>query len=156
MSLQEIARYSDVYEAELAAAFLASRGIETSLAERHLTTMDPLMQRALGIRVMTSSSRVEEARSLLSRVRDGEFAGDDDDYDPIDRPEKRGLIVAALTMMAFLTGGAHLGFAATGLKGPRKAIRIAGVMVIVIIIAASVGALLALDSGLLGPSRPVY
>lgn len=52
MSLVEIARYQDVYEADLAAAFLASHGVEVDVTERFQTTVDPLMQRALGLRLM--------------------------------------------------------------------------------------------------------
>ena len=49
MSLVEIARFQDVYEADLAAAFLASHGVEVDVTERFQTTVDPLMQRALGL-----------------------------------------------------------------------------------------------------------
>lgn len=80
MSLREIARYTDVVEADLAAAFLASHGIDVTVTERFQTTVDPLMQRALGIRLMAPASLIPEARALLARVRAGEFAtteGDD-------------------------------------------------------------------------------
>lgn len=79
MSLREIARFEDVYEAELAAAFLASHDIEASVTERFQTTVDPLMQRALGIRVMAPASQLGAARALLERVRAGEFATDEGD-----------------------------------------------------------------------------
>ena len=36
------------HEADLAAAFLASHGVEVDVTERFQTTVDPLMQRALG------------------------------------------------------------------------------------------------------------
>lgn len=80
MSLREIARYTDVVEADLAAAFLASHGVDVSVTERFQTTVDPLMQRALGIRLMAPASVIAEARDLLARVQAGEFAmaeGDD-------------------------------------------------------------------------------
>lgn len=79
MSLREIARFDDVYEAELAAAFLASHDIEASVTERFQTTVDPLMQRALGIRVMAPASQIDAARVLLSRVKAGEFAAEEGD-----------------------------------------------------------------------------
>ena len=79
MSLREIARFADVYEAELAGAFLASHGIDVTVTERFQTTVDPLMQRALGIRLMAPASTIEAARALLARARAGEFATEDGD-----------------------------------------------------------------------------
>lgn len=104
MSLREIARFTDVVEADLAAAFLASRGIEVSVTERFQTTLDPLMQRALGIRLMAPSSVVSEARTLLARVHAGEFATEDgDDILPVG---KRGYLIGALLFVsAFILGG---------------------------------------------------
>ena len=80
MSLVEIARYQDVYEADLAAAFLASHGVDVDVTERFQTTVDPLMQRALGLRLMGRADQAAQARDLLARVRAGEFGleeGDD-------------------------------------------------------------------------------
>ncbi len=104
MSLCEIARYTDVVEADLAAAFLASHGIDVTVTERFQTTVDPLMQRALGIRLMAPASVVPDARALLARVRAGEFATTEDD----DLPEMASGTRAAGTLMAlaaFFTGG---------------------------------------------------
>ena len=81
MDLVEIARFTDVYEADLAAAFLASHDIEVAVTERHQTTVDPLMQRALGIRLMAPAGVAAEARDLLARARAGEFAEMDEDDD---------------------------------------------------------------------------
>lgn len=74
MALVEIARFDDVHEAELAAAFLRGRGMTVWLGERHQTTMDPLMQRALGIRLLGPKGQAEDARQYLQRVRAGDFA----------------------------------------------------------------------------------
>ena len=104
MSLCEIARYTDVVEADLAAAFLASHGIDVTVTERFQTTVAPLMQRALGIRLMAPASVVPDARALLARVRAGEFATTEDD----DLPEMASGTRAAGTLMAlaaFFTGG---------------------------------------------------
>lgn len=104
MSLREIARYTDVVEADLAAAFLASRGIDVSVTERFQTTVDPLMQRALGIRLMGPASVIAEARDLLARVQAGEFATDEGD----DLAEMTTGTRAAGTLMAlaaYFTGG---------------------------------------------------
>jgi hypothetical protein len=104
MSLREIARYTDVYEADLASAFLASHGIDVTVTERFQTTVDPLMQRALGIRLMAPASRIEEARALLARVHAGEFATEEgDDLDEMDAGARRAGTVMALA--AFATGG---------------------------------------------------
>ena len=104
MSLAEIARFTDVYEADLAAAFLESHGIPVSVTERYQTTVDPLMQRALGIRLMAPESEVQQARALLAMARAGEFATDEgDDLDEDDggtRTAGRLMAVAA-----FATGG---------------------------------------------------
>ncbi|KQY84953.1 DUF2007 domain-containing protein [Brevundimonas sp. Root1423] len=104
MSLVEIARFNDVYEADLAAAFLESQGIRVFVTERHQTTIDPLMQRALGIRLLGALSNVEEARSLLSRARAGEFATDEGDHiAPMDNGTRAAGAVMAIA--AFATGG---------------------------------------------------
>ena len=104
MSLREIARFTDVYEAELAGAFLASHGIDVTVTERFQTTVDPLMQRALGIRLMAPASRIEEARALLARVHAGEFATDEgDDLDEMEAGTRAAGTVMALA--AFATGG---------------------------------------------------
>lgn len=104
MSLREIARFTDVYEAELAGAFLASHGIDVTVTERFQTTVDPLMQRALGIRLMAPASRIDEARALLARARAGEFATEEgDDLDGIDSGTRAAGTVMALA--AFATGG---------------------------------------------------
>lgn len=89
MSLVEIERYTDVYEADLAAAFLASHGIEVSVTERFQTTIDPLMQRALGIRLMGQADEAETARDLLARARGGEFADPAPDGELSPEPEAR-------------------------------------------------------------------
>lgn len=104
MSLREIARYTDVVEADLAAAFLASHGIDATVTERFQTTVDPLMQRALGIRLMAPASLIPEARDLLARVQAGEFATTEgDDLEEMDTGTRAAGAVMAL--VAFFTGG---------------------------------------------------
>lgn len=83
MALREIARFVDVYEADLAAAFLESHRIRVTVTERFQTTVDPLMQRALGIRLMAHISDVEKARDLLYRVGRGDF------LEPVELEEDR-------------------------------------------------------------------
>lgn len=104
MSLREIARFTDVYEAELAGAFLASHGIDATVTERFQTTVDPLMQRALGIRLMAPASRIEEARTLLARVHAGEFATEEgDDLDETDAGTRT--VGTLMALAAFPVGG---------------------------------------------------
>ena len=105
MALVEIARFQDVYEADLAAAFLADRGIDVDVTERFQTTVDPLMQRALGLRLMAPSDQVEAARDLLARAARGEFAAnDEDDLPPPDLTTRnlgRGMALALASSGAF-------------------------------------------------------
>ncbi len=108
MSLVEIARFSDVYEADLAAAFLESHGIPVSVTERHQTTIDPLMQRALGIRIMGAASNLEAARDLLDRAQSGEFA-QDDGGDPEDQQDLATRVAGTALAVALLSGGGFWG-----------------------------------------------
>ena len=108
MSLVEIARYQDVYEADLAAAFLSSHGVEVDVTERFQTTVDPLMQRALGLRLMGRADQAARARDLLARVRAGEFGLDEgDDLSPAapgERTAARGLALALFVAAGGFTG----------------------------------------------------
>ena len=104
MSLVEITRFQDVYEADLAAAFLAAHGVEVDVTERFQTTVDPLMQRALGLRLMGRADQADEARELLARVRAGEFATTEgDDLDPVTSGTRAAGTIMALA--AFACGG---------------------------------------------------
>ena len=106
MSLVEIARYTDVYEADLAAAFLESHGIRVHVTERHQTTIDPLMQRALGLRLLGFASDVEAARSLLARAQAGEFAAPDEEDDATAPTSGATRTVGTLMALgAYATGG---------------------------------------------------
>lgn len=138
MSLVEIARYQDVYEADLAAAFLSSHDIEVSVTERFQTTVDPLMQRALGIRLMGRADQAARARDLLARAGNGEFATDEgDDLDGPDstvRTASRGL-----ALFAFATGA---GFVGTAMPRRFNALQWAGLALIAAILLLSGGAYL--------------
>ncbi|QLQ12487.1 MAG: hypothetical protein HZY74_03170 [Brevundimonas sp.] len=99
MPLVEIARFTDVYEADLAAAFLSSQGIDVEVTERFQTTVDPLMQRALGIRLLAHDVDVAQARDLLARVRVGEFADPDEtDLEPLKPVARAGITLAGLIL----------------------------------------------------------
>lgn len=104
MSLVEVARYSDVYEADLAAAFLESHGVTVCVTERFQTTIDPLMQRALGIRLLVRRSDADTASDLLAQVEAGEFADrSEQDINPIDPTTRTAGSLLALA--AWATGG---------------------------------------------------
>ena len=104
MSLVEIARYQDVYEADLAAAFLESHGIRVAVTERFQTTIDPLMQRALGIRLLGAASMAAEAQALLARAAAGEFATPEGD-DLTDMEPGTRVTGSVLALATFASGG---------------------------------------------------
>ena len=126
MSLVEIARFTDVYEADLAAAFLASHDIEVSVTERFQTTVDPLMQRALGIRIMGREDQMEQARTLLADAAAGAYA--DDEEDDLEPATPRGRAYARLVALASFIGGN--GFGGTSLPRRIRPIQVAGMIVI--------------------------
>jgi hypothetical protein len=147
MSLVEIARYQDVYEADLAAAFLSSHDIEVSVTERFQTTIDPLMQRALGIRLMGRADQAARARDLLARAGTGEFATDEGD--DLDAPDTTVRTVSrGLALFAFATGA---GFVGTAMPRRFNALQWAGLALIAAILLLSGGAYLwAWVNGVLG------
>lgn len=126
MSLVEIARFTDVYEADLAAAFLASHDIEVSVTERFQTTVDPLMQRALGIRLMGREDQLDEARTLLAEAAAGAFAGDEGD--DIEPATPHGRTYGRLVALASFIGSS--GFGATSLPRRIRPIQVAGLILI--------------------------
>src|SRR5690606_36838699 len=117
-TLVEVARFTEVYEADLAAAFLSSHDIAVEVTERHQTTIDPLMQRALGLRLMVPQHQAEAAQALLRRVAAGEFAEADPDMDAEDglpdRDASTQVVGAGMALFITLTGR----FVATSL--PRR------------------------------------
>lgn len=126
MALVEIARFTDVYEADLAAAFLASHHIEVSVTERFQTTVDPLMQRALGIRLLGRTDQAVEARDLLARVRAGEFATEEGD-DVVETPFARSWSFTAI--LAVLVAGGGLAWGTSRLRRIRPVHWVGAVLV---------------------------
>ena len=75
-----------------------------TVTERFQTTLDPLMQRVLGVRLMVRASDVEAARDLLARANAGEFAdAGEDDLPPITSGVRA--IATLMALAAFTTGG---------------------------------------------------
>ena len=125
MALIEIARFQDLIEGDLALAFLRAHGIEAEMAGRAHASIDPVMQRALGVRVQAPEAQREEALALLARARSGEFATDDgDDLDARDGPSH-----AAGGLMAFATWAAG-GFSGTGLPRRMKPVHWTGFVLV--------------------------
>jgi len=78
----EVARFSTIPEAELAASFLQQHGVRAWLPDRDTATMNPDLLFAIGgVRVVTTSEQIAEARRIIARMRAGEF---------IDQAEESG------------------------------------------------------------------
>lgn len=148
MALVEIARFTDVYEADLAAAFLASHDVEVSITERFQTTVDPLMQRALGIRLMAPASQAETARDLLARARSGEFAEEAGDDLGEVTPLTRG-VGGALAVAAWATGG----FWGTSMPRRLRPLAWQGMLLSALLVVAVMLAVFLIGKVLLDPPR---
>jgi hypothetical protein len=73
----EVARFSTLPEAELAAALLQRHGIPARLPDRDMATMLPHLHIAIGgVRVVAPEARINEARDIVKRAREGAFAAD--------------------------------------------------------------------------------
>jgi len=78
----EVARFPTIPEAELAASFLQQHGVPAWLPDRDMATMNPDLLFAIGgVRVVTTSEQIAEARRIIARMRAGEF---------IDQAEESG------------------------------------------------------------------
>lgn len=76
----EVARFSTLPEAELAAALLKRHGIAARLPDRDMATMLPHLHIAIGgVRVVAPEDRITEARDIVKRAREGAFATDIDE-----------------------------------------------------------------------------
>ena len=76
----EVARFSTLPEAELAAALLQRHGIAARLPDRDMATMLPHLHIAIGgVRVIAPEGRITEARDIVERAREGAFAADVDE-----------------------------------------------------------------------------
>jgi len=76
----EVARFSTIPEAELAASFLQQHGIRAWLPDRDMATMNPDLLIAIGgVRVVTTTAQIVEARQIIARMRAGEFVDDSDE-----------------------------------------------------------------------------
>ncbi len=76
----EVARFSTIPEAELAASFLQQQGVRAWLPDRDMATMNPDLLIAIGgVRVVTTNAQIVEARAIIARMRAGEFVDASDE-----------------------------------------------------------------------------
>lgn len=76
----EVARFSTIPEAELAASFLQQQGVRVWLPDRDMATMNPDLLIAIGgVRIVTTTAQIVEARRLIARMRAGEFVDQADE-----------------------------------------------------------------------------
>jgi len=122
MQMMEIGRFTVLHEAELAAAFLRSRGFHAEVADRTLATIDPLVQRAIGLRVMAPAQEADEAKALLVRASAGEFR----DADAEDEAAQRRTVLSLGVLAAFAVMGPPGALAVSGAKRPMAVVRVIG------------------------------
>jgi hypothetical protein len=76
MDRLEVARFSSLPEAELAAAMLRQHGVDARVADREMANNASHLQFALGgVRVSAPDHQIAQARDLVARARKGEFGG---------------------------------------------------------------------------------
>jgi len=76
MDRLEVARFSTLPEAELAAALLREHGVDAQVTDREMANNASHLQFALGgVRVSAPDHQIVQARDLIARVRKGEFGG---------------------------------------------------------------------------------
>ena len=76
----EVARFSTIPEAELAASFLQQQGVRAWLPDRDMATMNPDLLIAIGgVRVVTTNAQIVEARAIIARMRASEFVDASDE-----------------------------------------------------------------------------
>jgi hypothetical protein len=140
--VREVARFSDVYEAELAVSFLASHGVLAVVADRGLATVDPVLQSALGgIRVLTTPTQAQAARELLMRASRGEFA----DHPAEARTEASadGLFAVVTALAGLLIGNGYSGRPFVGARRRLGGVQILGLILLCALIATAAGPLIA-------------
>ena len=76
MDRLEVARFSSLPEAELAAGLLQRHGVDARVTDREMANNAAHLQIALGgIRVTAPDFQIVQARDLIARARRGEFGG---------------------------------------------------------------------------------
>lgn len=76
MDRLEVARFSTLPEAELAAALLRDHGIDAQVTDREMANNASHLHFALGgVRISAPDHQIIQARDLIARARKGEFGG---------------------------------------------------------------------------------
>jgi len=76
MDRLEVARFSSLPEAELAAGLLQRFGVDARVTDREMANNAAHLQIALGgIRITAPDFQIVQARDLIARARKGEFGG---------------------------------------------------------------------------------
>lgn len=101
----EIARFADVYEAEIAAARLRADGYEPVLGGAEHVKANPLVLMALGgVNLSVPDNQAAAARALLEALRGG--AERIDDAEPVtDDGVRKPLAVLGAVGIGILSGG---------------------------------------------------
>lgn len=132
-TMQEVARFSDVYQAEVAAAFLVAHGVEAVVPERLVATVNPVLQTALGgVRVLAPRNQAGEAMDLLARARKGEFAGDPEAEAPevIGAAGTDGLFPIVTAAAGLLMGDGYAGRAFLGDRAALSGVQRVGIVLL--------------------------
>lgn len=127
MDRLEVARFSSLPEAELAAGLLQRHGVDARVTDREMANNVAHLQIALGgIRVTAPDFQIVEARDLIARARNGEFgaleADDSDAWMADHTPGRVGELDDAeihgvMGSMKSLTGFLIVGFLLLSLAG---------------------------------------
>lgn len=106
MSITEIARFADVYEAEIAASRLRADGYDAVLGGAEHVKVNPLVLQALGgVNLSVPSDQADAARMLLESLRGGTERIDDADPVSANPVRKAGpLALLAAIGLGFLVG----------------------------------------------------
>jgi len=76
MDRLEVARFSTLPEAELAAELLRSHGVDARVTDREMANNAAHLQIALGgVRITAPDFQIVQARDLIARARTGELGG---------------------------------------------------------------------------------
>lgn len=89
MALVEIARFADVFEAEIAAARLRAEGFSPNLGGAEHAKTDPFMLQTLGwVRLRVPPDQETRARAFLDAVESGAEALASEDPADVGRPDR--------------------------------------------------------------------
>lgn len=107
----EIARFADVYEAEIAASRLRADGYDPVLGGAEHVKVNPLVLMALGgVNLSVPGDQADAARALLESLRGG--ASPSEDSTAVARPSRKAwplalLAAVAIGILVALSGQGH-------------------------------------------------